>query len=86
MGMRKKLIGNMLVDIMVGTGRIEMTQSEMTTSLVAQIGEVIDTDTILVMVLTGTMIVIIIILIGGVARDICWMSLRKLSHLPLMDI
>jgi len=50
-----------------------------------QIREVIDIGTILVLILTGIMIVIIIILIGGVTGDTFRMSLKKQSHLPLME-
>lgn len=79
-------MGHMEVGLMVVTGRIGMTQLEMTTSWTLQIREVMDTGPILVMVLTRSMIVIVIILIGGVTRDIFWISSRNLNHLLLMDI
>ena len=49
-----------------------------------QIGEVINTGTILVLVLTGMVIDIFIILTKGVIGGLCWMILRKKSHLCLM--
>jgi len=66
----KKLMGHMEVGLLMGTGQIYMTRSEMAGSWTLRIGEVIDTGTILVLVLTGTMIIIVIILTGGVIGDI----------------
>jgi len=45
----------------------------------------IDTCTTLVLIQIGTMIVIVIILIGGVIGDTCQMSLINKNHLILMD-
>ena len=84
MSRRIELMGHMVVGLMLATGQIEMTQLEMVGAWILSIGEVMDTGTILVLVLTGIMIVIIIILIGGVIGDICQMSLRKQSHIHLM--
>ena len=79
-------MGHMAVDIMVGTGRIGMTRLDMEGSWILWITKMMDTGTILVLVLTDTMNVIVIILTIGVIGDIFQMSLRKLSHLLLMDI
>ena len=77
---------HMAVGLMVVTGQIGMTQLEMAGSQIRQIGEVMEIGSILVQVLTGTMIVKVIILIGGVTRDIFQMSSRNQRHLPLMGI
>ena len=45
-----------------------------------------DTGSIIVLVLIGIMVIIIIILTGAMTGDICQMSSRKQSHLPLMEI
>ena len=84
MDMRIRLMGLMEVDLMVDTSQIEMTRLEMIGSWILQSGEVMDRGTILVLLLTGTMIVIVIILTGGEIGDIFRMSSRKQSHLPLM--
>lgn len=78
-------MGNMALGHMVVTSQIEMTQLEMTDCWILRIGEVIDTGTILVLVLTGMMIDIVIILTRGVIRGIFWMSLRKKIHLHMME-
>jgi len=76
----------MEVYLIVDIGQIEMIRSDMACPYILQIEEVMDTSYILVLVLTSTMIVIVIILIEGVIGDIFLMSLRKKSHLPLMQI
>ena len=63
-------MGYMVGDIIVGTFHIEMTPSGMEIYWIHQTREVMDTVTILVLVLTGIMVIIIIILIGGVIGDI----------------
>jgi len=63
---------------------MEMTQSGMEGYWIHQIGEVMDTCIILVLVLTGIMVIIVIIPKGGVIGDICRMSSRKQNHLHLM--
>ena len=70
-------MGHMAVGLVVVIGWIEMKRLEMAGSWTLWIGEVTDTGTIIVLVMKGTMIVIIIILIGGVIGDIFWVSLRK---------
>ena len=55
-------MGHMTVYLMVGTCQIEMTQLDMAGSWILLIGEVMDTCTILVQVLTGIMFIIIFIL------------------------
>ena len=80
------LMGHMTTDLMVGTGQMEMTLSEMESSWILLLREAMDTGSILVLILTRTMIVIIIILTGGVIGDTFWMSLRRRFHLPLMEI
>lgn len=57
---------HMVVNLMVDTSQIGMTRSEMASSWIVWIGEVMDTRFIIVLVLTGTMIAIVIIHIGGV--------------------
>jgi len=59
---RKKIMGHMETSLMVVTGWIKMTQLEMEIFWIFWIGKVIDTNTILVLVLTCMMIVIVIIL------------------------
>ena len=54
-------MGNIIVDGMVVTHQIEMTQSQMEDCWTLQIGEGINTCIILVLIQVGTMIVIIII-------------------------
>ena len=78
-------MGLMEIGLQVGTNQIEITRSEMVGSWTLWIGEAIDTITILVLILTGIMINIVMILIGGVTRDIFRMSLRNESHLHLME-
>ena len=75
---------HMVVGILVGIGQIEMTQSDMEISWIIQIGEVMDIGTILLLVLSGIMVIIVIILIGGVIGDIFWMSSRKKRHIHSM--
>jgi len=70
MGRRKRQMGHMEVDLMVAIVRIEMTGSDMAVSWILQIGEVMDTCSILVLVLNDTTIIIVIILTRGVTRDI----------------
>lgn len=62
-------MGNMAVGILVETCLIDLTQSEIAGCWILQIGEVIDTGTIPVLVLIDIMIVIAIILSGGVIGD-----------------
>jgi len=57
MDMRKKVMGHMAVGILVDTGRIDLTRSEMAGCCILQIGEVIDTDTIPFLVLIHIKIV-----------------------------
>ena len=66
-------MGHMVVGLLVGMCQIEMTQSEMAGSWVIQIREVMDTGTILVLILTDFIVIIVIILTGGVIGYICWM-------------
>jgi len=75
MDIRIELMGHMVVGILVYTGHIYLTQSEMSACWTFRIGEVIDTCTIQVLALTGIMVVIAIILIGEVIGDIFHMSL-----------
>lgn len=78
-------MGHMVISLLVGTGQIKMTRSKMEGSWTCQIGDVIDTGTILGLVMIGIMIIIFIILTGGVTRNIFWMSLRKKIHLHFME-
>lgn len=75
-------MGHMASSLMVSTGCMEITRSEMEGPW---IGEVIDIDTILVIVLKRNMIVIVIILIREVTRDIFHMILRQQSHLHSIE-
>ena len=77
-------MGHVEVDPIVGIGQIEMTRSGMSSSWILQKGGVMDTCTILVLVLIGIMVIIVIILIGGVIGDIFQMSSRNKSHLHSM--
>lgn len=79
-------MGHMEVDFMVGSGQIAMTRLDIADSWILRIREVMDIGAILVLVLTGTMIIIFIIVTGEVIGDICGMSLRELSHLLLLEI
>lgn len=54
-------MGNMVVGRMVVTVHIKMTRLEMANCWTLRIGEVTETDTILVLILTSVMIDIIII-------------------------
>ena len=51
------LMGYMEGDLIVGMGQIEMTQSGMAGSSIHRKGEVMDTGSILVLVLTGMMMI-----------------------------
>lgn len=79
-------MGHIEIDLMVNIVQIGMTRSEMAGFWILRIREVMDIGSILVLVLKDTMIVIIIILTGGVTRDIFQMSSRNRSHLHLMGI
>lgn len=76
---------HMVAGHMVGTGWIEMTQSEMADSLIHLIDEVVEMGFTLVLVQTCIMVIITIILTGGMTWDIYRMSSRRKSHLHLMD-
>ena len=77
-------MGPVEVDPIVGTSQIKMTRSGMSGSWILRKGGVMDTCTILVLVLKGIMVIIVIIPKGGVIGDIFWMSSRKKSHLHSM--
>jgi len=85
MNRKTKLMGHMAVDYMVVTDQIERTQTEMADCWTLRRGEGIDMGMTLVLIQTSTMIVIDIILRRGVIGDTFRMSLRKKSHLVLME-
>ena len=62
-------MGHMEIGILVGTGLIERTRSNMVGSWTLRRGEVIDIVTILVLVLTDIMLIVVIILTVGVIED-----------------
>ena len=78
-------MGHMEVFLIVITGYIEMTRSEVEFPYILWIEEVTDASSILVLVLGSTMIVIVIILTEGVIGDNFRMILRKKIHLHLME-
>ena len=63
-------MGNMEAGLMVSTSWMERTKSEMVGPWILWIGGVIDTSIILVVIMVSIMIASVIILIGGVTRDI----------------
>lgn len=77
-------MGHIVGDLRVDTGQIEMTRSRMTGSWIHRTREVMDTRTILVLVLIGIMVIHVIILLRGVIGDIFRMSSRNKNHLYLM--
>ncbi len=64
MDRRTKQMGNMTVDLMVGTGWIGMTQSKMEGSWIHMIREAMDMGSTLVLVQRSITFIITIILIG----------------------
>ena len=77
---------DMVASHMVDISWIEMRWSEMADSWINLIDEAVDIGFTLVLVQTGIMVIIVIILTGGMTRDIFQMSSRKKMHLHLMEI
>ena len=78
-------MGHMDVACMVVIDQIERTQSEMADYWTLRRGEGTEIGMIIVLIQIDTMIIIGIILTRGVIGDFFQMSLRKKSHLHLME-
>ena len=76
---------NTEADLMVGTGQIEMIPLEMLDTWIRLIYEAVDMGFTLVLVQTGTTVIITIILTRCVTGDIYQMGSRKKIHLHLME-
>lgn len=75
----------MVANIMRDIGQTWMIPSSMTDSWRSLIREAMYIGIILVLIQTSTMVIIIVIHIGGVTGDICRISSRNPSHLHLME-